>query len=355
MIDFANSSPRTYGGSTEDVMNELNDYFRSYINNGTSFESSNDVSALGSKEDFDGNMDDILHKDKHENDLGFDDALESINRNEKSAPFDADMYEEAEAALLDTDILDKHIDKASLGLSGGNDALRAIENMEGGACGRRRPKKEERGDGSFGLNMIGDDGDGMLGGRKRGELRCNDGPMQGYSGVRHETRKMGKTFRETDRRASNYINEDGVVDFNMVGGSFEDIYANAEGDGKGNGKGDREDNTSETDVDNEKPADDNGILDPRDIERESDSAEAGAGDEQDQSESDSEQDSSEADDVELKRDSMEVHRSDYVMASEIDRVLAQLRSKTGRTLTGGTIPIRKKVVLSDMYPYILRS
>ena len=337
MIDFANSSSKTYGGSTEDVMNELNDYFRSYINNDSSFESRNEVSALGPKEDFDDALDSIRNKDEHENGLGFDDALESINRNEKSAPFDADMYEEAEAALLDTDILDKHIDRSSLGLSGGNDALRAIENMEGGGCGRRRPKKEQRGDASFGMNMIGDDGDGMLGGRKRGELRCNDGPMQGYSGVRHETRKMGKTFRETDRQASNYINEDGVVDFNMVGGSFEDEYANTEED--------RVDEESPSDVDQEKPADDNGILDPRDVE--SNESSSSSEDEQESSESD--------DEVELKTESREVHKSDFVMASEIDKVLAQLRAKTGRTLTGGTIPIRKKVVLSDMYPYVLRS
>ena len=66
MIDFANSSPNTYGGSTEDVMNELNDYFRSYINKDSSFESRNEVSALGSTEDFDENLDSILHKDAHE-------------------------------------------------------------------------------------------------------------------------------------------------------------------------------------------------------------------------------------------------------------------------------------------------
>lgn len=349
MIDFANSSPRTYGGSTEDVMNELNNYFRSYINNGTSLDSSNEVSVLGTKEDFDDTMDSILHRDEHENDLGFDDALESINRNEKSAPFDADMYEEAEASLRDTDILDKHIDKAALGLSGGNDALRAIENMEGGACGRRKLKKEMKGDDSFEMNMIGDDG-GMLGGRKRGELRRNDGPMQGYSGVRHETRKIGKTFRETDRQASNYINEDGVVDFNMVGGYFEDGYIN-EKDSNDDKKDDRVDEESSSDVDQEKPADDNGILDPHDAEHdESDESSSS------ESESENEQESSESDnEVEIKEESREVHRSDYVMASEIDRVLAQLRAKTGRTLTGGTIPIRKKVVLSDMYPYVLRS
>lgn len=342
MIDFANSSSKTYGGSTEDVMNELNDYFRSYINNDSSFESRNEVSALGPKEDFDDNIDSILHKDEHENGLGFDDALESINCNEKSAPFDADMYEEAEAALLDTDILDKHIDKASLGLSGGNDALRAIENMEGGGCGRRRSKKKQSDDGSFSMNMIGDDGDGMLGGRKRGELRCNNGPMQGYSGVRHETRKMGKTFRETDRQASNYINEDGVVDFNMVGGSFEDEYVNAEGD--------REDDESLSDVDHQDETGHTGNVDPRDAEHdesEDEDSSSGSEDEQESSESD--------DEVELKTESREVHKSDYVMASEIDKVLAQLRAKTGRTLTGGTIPIRKKVVLSDMYPYVLRS
>lgn len=344
MIDFANSSPKTYGGSTEDVMNELNAYFRSYINNDSSFESRNEVSAPVQKEDFDDALDSILHKDEHENGLGFDDALESINSNEKPAPFDADMYEEAETALLDTDILDKHIDKAALGLSGGNDALRAIENMEGGGCGRRT-KKEQRGEESFGLNMIGDeegmlgddDCDCMLGGRKRGELRRNDGPIQGYSGVRHETRKMGKTFRETDRRASNYIDEDGVVDFNMVGGAFEDVY--------GNENDDR--------VDRYPGANDG--VEQNDETSESDESDSSA--ERLNSDSDQEQTAFENDDeVELEQESSrEVHKSEYVMASEIDKVLAQLRSKTGRTLTGGTIPIRKKVVLSDMYPYVLRS
>ena len=347
MIDFANSSPKTYGGSTEEVMTELNNYFRSYINGNESNDTSIDKDAsFGPSEDFDENLDSIIHKDNQsvETGLGFDDALDSINRSEKAVPFDADLYEEAETALLDTDVLDTHIDKSALGLSGGNDAIRAIENMEGGACGKKKPKEESRDEETrdeesrdeetFELNMIGDDEGGMLGGRKRGELRCNDGPMQGYSGVRHELRKTGKTFRETDRQASNYINEDGVVDFNMVGGSFEDVIDNAEKD--------RDDNESSDVDDGEENTGDTGVLEIT-IKESSDE------DKDDESSEESDEE------IEIKNENTEVHKNGHVMANEIDRVLAQLRSKTGRTLTGGTIPIRKKVVLSDMYPYILRS
>ena len=54
-------------------------------------------------------------------------------------------------------------------------------------------------------------------------------------------------------------------------------------------------------------------------------------------------------------DEAEEEPQDISMASEIDLVLNQLRNKTARTLTGGAVNIRKKVVLTDMYPYIVRS
>ena len=62
-IDFANSKPDSYNATSNDVMNELNAYFKSYIAN-----------AEGKKADIQETLDGIL------NGSTFDDAIEAIHR-----------------------------------------------------------------------------------------------------------------------------------------------------------------------------------------------------------------------------------------------------------------------------------
>jgi hypothetical protein len=307
-IDFANSKADSYNAVTnEDIMSELNSYFKSYIA-GVSGESQQNVS----------------------NNLSFDDAMDSINSNRagdiESAmevkSFDADETDDGEpvekvsSQMLDVELLEQHIDKANL--SGGNDATRVIENMAGGGLTNNPPDgeniTEEEVDATF--------GDIMLGGGTFGQTN-KAGTMSGYSGVTDEIRVKGKRVTERTRNNIAYRSETGRLDMGMLGGSFEEVAeANEQDDAE------YADNTPEdivTEAGEGNNVENDPVNDEYEVEYEYDNAET------------------------------DEHEQPYNMASEIDMVLSQLRNKTGRTLTGGTVNIRKKVVLTDMYPYIIRS
>ncbi len=304
-IDFANSKSDSYNATNADVMSELNAYFKSYIAN----VSGND------ERDLQKTLDGILHEST------FDDAIDAIHRDnyedsgiERDNRSDTeDNYNEVEQNMLDVEVLDQHIDKH--GLTGGSDATRAIENMAGG-----------------GLNSSGEDLDGfddtttstndfannMLG-IQGGDVRLGKtSAMKGYSGVTNEIRVKGNRVSERSRNAYNYRAEDGRLDMGMLGGSFEEATDSDDENGKKNATGE---NIILIGTNESSDEDKNGY----------------------ESEYDNYSDNDEMD------------TSSHSMASEIDLVLNQLRNKTARTLTGGTVNIRKKVVLTDMYPYIVRS
>ena len=323
-IDFANSKPDSYNATSNDVMNELNAYFKSYIAN-----------AEGKKADIQETLDGIL------NGSTFDDAIEAIHR-EHSDSEELDHKPEQELEddtpdasveqnVLDVEILDQHIDK--YGITGGSDATRAIENMAGGGLNGDAEEldefdaHEEKGN-DFANNML-----GMRGGDVRlGKTSA----MKGYSGVTNEIRIKGNRVTERDRGTFNYRSEDGRLDMGMLGGSFED------------------DNILEEDTDMEhgdahKPI----FTTPYPPNRAEEDVE-----EMEQAKPETDEESAE-EEVEESSSSDHFEESDgngtMNMASEIDLVLNQLRNKTARTLTGGAVNIRKKVVLTDMYPYIVRS
>lgn len=299
-IDFANSKSDSYNATNADVMSELNAYFKSYIAN-----------VGGNDErDIQKTLDGILHEST------FDDAIDAIHRDkydnsdsDQGKHFDdEDNYNEVEQNMLDVEVLDQHIDK--YGLTGGSDATRAIENMAGGAL-NHEPFEGEKDEydathEDFANNMLGMQG---------GDVRVSgNGMMKGYSGVTNEIRVKGNRVSERSRNAYNYRSEDGRLDMGMLGGSFEDAAANDDEDAESNVAGDI-------------------IL-------------IGTNEDSDK------EYESEYDDY---SDNEETTQPSSSMASEIDLVLNQLRNKTARTLTGGTVNIRKKVVLTDMYPYIVRS
>lgn len=300
-IDFANSKSDSYNATNADVMSELNAYFKSYIAN-----------VGGNDErDLQKTLDGILHEST------FDDAIDAIHRGQSDKDSDndseklSDYNDTGMQNMLDVEILDQHIDKH--GLTGGSDATRAIENMAGGALNDEPPFEGEKDEHDathedFANNMLGMQG---------GDVRLGKtSAMKGYSGVTNEIRVKGNRVSERSRNAYNYRDEDGRLDMGMLCGSFEGA---AESDGE----------------DEESHKKDNIIL-------------IGTKDSSDEDKNGYESEYGEYSDEEHESPS-------HSMASEIDLVLNQLRNKTARTLTGGTVNIRKKVVLTDMYPYIVRS
>ena len=148
--------------------------------------------------------------------------------------------------------------------------------------------------------------------------------FQYHSGVTNEISVKGNRVTERNRGTFNYRSEDGRLDMGMLGGSFED------------------DNALEEDDNDEHESPHEPIFTtPFPVDEAEDDIEEKYMDE------DRDSDYSEEDD--------DNDNGTTSMASEIDLVLNQLRNKTARTLTGGTVNIRKKVVLTDMYPYIVRS
>lgn len=310
-IDFANSKPDSYNATSNDVMSELNAYFKSYIAN-----------AEGKKADIQETLDGIL------NGSSFDDAIEAIHRERSDSKEPEQVLEQevdtpdtsVEQNVLDVEILDQHIDK--YGITGGSDATRAIENMAGGGLNADGEELDDHDTphGDLANNMLGMQG---------GDVRLGKATaMKGYSGVTNEIRIKGNHVTERNRNAFNYRAEDGRLDMGMLGGSFDDEALDEDANDEYEGA--------------HKPifttpyptngAEENDTADP---EEEESAEEYSSG--SDYSEDD--------DDGNNARN----------MASEIDLVLNQLRNKTARTLTGGTVNIRKKVVLTDMYPYIVRS
>lgn len=317
-IDFANSKPDSYNATSDDVMSELNAYFKSYIAN-----------AEGKKVDIQETLDGIL------NGSSFDDAIEAIHREHSESSSDSDESSEAEVDtepleaeveqnVLDVEILDQHIDK--YGLTGGSDATRAIENMAGGGLNGAVEELDDYDTphGDFANNMLGMQG---------GDVRLGkNSAMKGYSGVTNEIRVKGNRVTERNRNAFNYRTEDGRLDMGMLGGSFEDEAL--------------EDEMLEKDANDEHESEHKPIFTtPYPIEN----AEA------ENEEEELSEDAEEYSDSEYSEEDNGNENGSPNMASEIDLVLNQLRNKTARTLTGGTVNIRKKVVLTDMYPYIVRS
>lgn len=310
-IDFANSKSDSYKAVTnEDIISELNSYFKSYIA-GVSGESQQNVS----------------------NNLSFDDAMDSINSNRADniertldvKPFDADESEGEDndepatvsSQMLDVELLEQHIDKANL--SGGNDATRVIENMAGGGLNNptdlETTVNEDEVDEMFEDNML---GGGTIGQTNKA------GAMSGYSGVTDEIRIKGKRVTERNRNNIAYRSETGRLDMGMLGGSFEDMEE----------KDDIEEELMKDATEGEVSKD---VVDNDEYDNE-----------YEYDDYDNE--------YEVEHDDIETDEQvSHNMASEIDMVLNQLRNKTGRTLTGGSVNIRKKVVLTDMYPYIIRS
>ena len=308
-IDFANSKPDSYNTTNDDVMSELNAYFKSYIAN-----------AEGKKADIQETLDGIL------NGSTFDDAIEAIHREHSESTSDSDETSsesevdteplDVEQNVLDVEILDQHIDK--YGLTGGSDATRAIENMAGGGLNGAAEELDDH-------DMPHDDLANNMLGMQGGDVRLGKtSAMKGYSGVTNEIRVKGNRVTERNRGTFNYRSEDGRLDMGMLGGSFEDDNALEEEDDE------EHENPHEPIFTTPFPAD----------EAEDDTEEKYMDEDRDS-------DYSEEDD--------DNDNGTTSMASEIDLVLNQLRNKTARTLTGGTVNIRKKVVLTDMYPYIVRS
>lgn len=323
-IDFANSKSDTYNASSADVMSELNAYFKSYIAN------VNGDKEAGIQDTLDG----ILHGST------FDDALDTIHRehissssSSSSSSSESDAESDNENVLmdgiknevLDVEILDQHIDKH--GLTGGSDATRAIENMAGGGL---NAQAEELDDHDASDETTNDFANNMLG-MNGGDVKViGKGLMKGYSGVTNEIRVKGNRVTERNRNTFDYRDEDGRLDMGMLGGSFDDR--------------DWTDPVTDTDVapypkrepssEEEENIENGGFIN-------------GPGNTKASDDSD--------DEYYSQNESDEDEHVESNMASEIDLVLNQLRNKTARTLTGGTVNIRKKVVLTDMYPYIVRS
>ena len=308
-IDFANSKSDSYNATSNDVMSELNAYFKSYIAN-----------AEGKKSDIQETLDGIL------NGSSFDDAIEAIHRehsesssdSEKTSGSDSEpelLDTEAKQNVLDVEILDQHIDK--YGITGGSDATRAIENMAGGGLNGAAEELDDYDTPHSDLanNMLGMQG---------GDVRLGKtSAMKGYSGVTNEIRIKGNRVTERNRNAFNYRSEDGRLDMGMLGGSFEDTALEED---------DNEEHEGAHEPIFTTPFPTNGAED--DVNEEYTDEYSSS----DYSEEDNYNDNGVQN-----------------MASEIDLVLNQLRNKTARTLTGGSVNIRKKVVLTDMYPYIVRS
>ena len=298
-IDFANSKSDSYNATSSDVMSELNAYFKSYIAN-----------AEGKKGDIQETLDGIL------NGSSFDDAMEAIHREHSDDSSTTDTFSfdtGVEQNVLDVEILDQHIDK--YGLTGGSDATRAIENMAGGGLNADEGELDDH-------DALHDDLANNMLGMQGGDVRVGKtSAMKGYSGVTNEIRIKGNHVSERDRNSFNYRSEDGRLDMGMLGGSFEDNNALEEGE-----HGNEHDPIITTPFPVDEAEED---INEKFINEKDDS---------DYSEEDSGNDNGATS-----------------MASEIDLVLNQLRNKTARTLTGGAVNIRKKVVLTDMYPYIVRS
>lgn len=343
-IDFANSRADSYAASNSSVMDELNAYFKSYI-----------AGQVGSNDmTLDEAADEIFHG------AGFDDAMDMINHEQHPSSsssssssssdnedggrfngFDDTIGAEPEQNLLDVEILDQHIDKA--GITGGADATRAIENMAGGGRTDVLDPIDEGGEEDNGMSEF---ANAMLGGGSSKKPSYDtSGPVRGYSGVTSEIRVKGNRVTERNRNGSNYLTEDGYVDMSMLGGGSDDEHdQNGHEDDGYERKGDNEAN--ETPIEQGPAEEETEALDIEeedDNERRANITRNGSTDE-----SSDDSDSEETDDQPGNQYSSS-------MASEIDHVLSQLRNKTARTLTGGTVNIRKKVVLTDMYPYIIRT
>ena len=363
-IDFANSKSDSYKATNENIMDELNSYFKAYIAG-----HSQGIDNRGSVNE---ELDAIF-----EHRAGFDDAMDSINRSRKqysssssssSSSDDDEMgnrftnhleeedNDETPAAnalnqLLDVEILDQHIDKANI--NGGSDATRAIENMAGGGIKPIDRDEHDTFHGNTTLESFSNSMLGMTGGKK--PTINNTGTVRGYSRVTHEIRMKGNRVTERDRTGSNYLNEDGYVDMAMLGGSF-DNEENIDGENK---NGDEKDGNTHNDW-NDENFDDHGKLGDKGEAVLGPGGELSSDDETEQMDKSHitqklSDDLSDVEAYEYEEEEEPPKKYAANMASEIDHVLQQLRNKTARTLTGGTVNIRKKVVLTDMYPYILRT
>ena len=355
-IDFANSKSDSYAASNSSVMDELNAYFKSYI--------------AGHGEANSMTMDEAA--DEIFNGAGFDDAMDMINRDNAVNRIDSSDNEDPSGTqhnniemgnndddtvkqnLLDVEILDQHIDKA--GINGGADATRAIENMAGGGPIREELDLFDEEDTPHESDMSAF-ANAMLGGSAKKPRINTSGPVRGYSGVTSEIRVKGNRVTERNRNGSNYLTEDGYVDMSMLGGGSDDEH----------GQNGYEDEPKQGGFEDE-GYDKHGDFKPKDDGSGFPAEQGPAGEKSERLDINPEDNgpkidteisqiadeaSSDSESYEETNDDHDIEHSS--MASEIDHVLSQLRNKTARTLTGGTVNIRKKVVLTDMYPYIIRT
>ena len=222
----------------------------------------------------------------------FDDAMASNEAASFDEQFDAINSHTGSITMTDTEVLDKFIDKQQ---TGGKDATEILKNMTGGA-----------------------------------KKKSSSKPVTVDRQTVFNNPHTGRLFN-TDIIDNGEPRE---FDMNNLRGGFTGEFDLPDGDDHEQEEfaetGDNEENTHVGDV--EVIQKDNSVSEGSD--------EGGS------EESDASDDEASSDDLD-----------DYGASptDEVDRILTQLRNRAGRTLTGGSLNVKKRAVLTDMYPYIIRS
>lgn len=284
--------------SVEDIITEMNNYFNGYLS-GQHGGASPSATLSGENDDFDQSIDAIN---------AFDDAMAS-NAASFDEQFDAINSHTGSITMTDTEVLDKFIDKQQ---TGGRDATEILKNMTGGynpACAS-----------SFGEAENTQHGGGA---KKKSSSKLVTIERQTLFNNPH----TGRLFN-TDSIDNGEPRE---FDMNNLRGGFTGEFDLPDGDDNEQEEfaetGDSDENTHVGDVE---------------VVQKDNSGSKG-----------SDEGSDESDDDEASSDDL----GDYGASptDEVDRILTQLRNRAGRTLTGGSLNVKKRAVLTDMYPYIIRS
>ena len=221
----------------------------------------------------------------------FDDAMASNEAASFDEQFDAINSHTGSITMTDTEVLDKFIDKQQ---TGGKDATEILKNMTGGA-------------------------------KKKSSSKTATIERQTIFNNPHTGRLFNTDIIDNG--------EPREFDMNNLRGGFTGEFDLPDGDNHEQEEfaetDDNEENTHVGDV--EVIQKDNSVSD----------------------EPDEGSEESDASDEEASSDDLD----DYGAAptDEVDRILTQLRNRAGRTLTGGSLNVKKRAVLTDMYPYIIRS
>lgn len=281
--------------SAEDAMKELNEYFKSflddpkYVNQNTS-ESNNSEQQNGGLSTFDDIMDSINHDQKT-----FDETLDEINSLKK---------------ITDVEVLTEEIDKNHV--SGGADASKIIENMAGG-----NKKKQNNTD--------------------------------------NNNNKSGTDHKETPD--DKIIPEAGVpYIYNMNGENItlKDIMLSSDDEHENNSDGDNYDSDNNSDdemSDDEITEEYNKIVSQLGGKRKISHDNADVND--NESDSDKLDENNELIDTDDELESG-LNENDFASDDEIDEIVKQLNRQTGLNLTGGNVKINKKACLTNMFPYVIR-